>query len=198
MNDLLDPTQLVKSFGYVGIFAIVFMESGIIFGFFLPGDSLLFAAGLLAANGNLNLAVVIILAVTGAILGNNAGYATGRKWGPGLFKHPDSFFFSKQRIAQAHEFFKKEGGKSLVLARFIPAARTLIPIIAGVGKMEWRRFFVFNSIGGFIWGVSLPILGYTLGKKVPNIDKYILPVIAIIIIVSAMPVLYHYLKNSNK
>jgi membrane-associated protein len=194
VHDLLDPTQLVKSFGYIGLFTIIFLESGIIFGFFLPGDSLLFAAGLLASQGNLNIAAVIALAVAGAILGNNAGYASGRKWGGGLFNKPDSFFFSKKRISQAHEFFEKEGGKSLVLARFIPAARTLIPIIAGTAKMNYRRFFIFNAAGGAIWGISLPVLGYTLGKKIPNIDKYIMPIIGLIIIVSALPLLYHYFK----
>jgi membrane-associated protein len=198
VHDLLDPTHLIKSFGYLGIFSAIFLESGIIFGFFLPGDSLLFAAGLLASQGDLNVAVIIILAVTGAILGNNAGYYSGKKWGAGLFNRPDSFFFSKNRITQAHDFFEKEGGKSLVLARFIPAGRTLIPVIAGVGKMDYRHFFMFNALGGLLWGISLPVLGYSLGKKVPSIDKYILPVIGLIIIVSALPVMYHYFKARRR
>jgi membrane-associated protein len=198
VHDLLDPTHLIKSFGYLGIFSAIFLESGIIFGFFLPGDSLLFAAGLLASQGDLNVAFIIILAVAGAILGNNAGYYSGKRWGQGLFNRPDSFFFSKKRIAQAHVFFEKEGGKSLVLARFIPAGRTLIPIIAGVGKMDYRHFFIFNALGGLLWGISLPVLGYSLGKKVPSIDKYILPVIGLIIVVSALPVVYHYFKARRR
>jgi membrane-associated protein len=198
VHQLLDPTNLVKTFGYLGIFTVIFLESGVIFGFFLPGDSLLFAAGLLASQGNLNIIILIVLAVAGAILGNNVGYYSGRRWGPGLFSRPDSFFFSRKRIGQAHDFFEAEGGKALVLARFIPAVRTLVPIIAGVGKMDYRHFFTYNALGGVLWGISLPALGYSLGKKVPNIDKYILPVIGLIVVVSILPVVYHYYKAQRR
>jgi membrane-associated protein len=194
VHELLDPSHLVKTFGYAGIFLVVFLESGIIFGFFLPGDSLLFTAGLLASQGYINIFGVIIVAVAGAILGNNAGYYSGRKWGVGLFSRPDSFFFSKKRIGQAHDFFAEQGGKALILARFIPGVRTLAPIIAGVGKMNYRHFFTFNAFGGLLWGISLPVFGYMLGKKVPSIDKYLLPVIGLIILLSVLPVFYHYLK----
>ncbi len=189
---LLDPEHLVKAFGYVGIFTMIFLESGIVFGFFLPGDSLLFTAGLLASQHYLNLGVVIVLAVVAAILGNNAGYYTGRKVGPSLFNRKDSKFFSHRRITEAHEFFDKQGGKALILARFIPAVRTFVPIIARVGKMEYRHFFTYNAIGGLLWGISMPLLGYWLGKTVPSIDKYLLPIVFVIILISAIPVLKQY------
>ena len=195
MHNLLDPSHLVRTFGYLGLFVTIFLESGVIIGFFLPGDSLLFTAGLLAAQHDLNIFAVIFLAVAGAILGNNAGYYTGKKTGHALFNRPKSWIFSPDRVREAHLFFEKEGGRALILARFIPAGRTFIPIIAGVGKMPYRRFFLFNALGGLLWGILLPVLGYTLGKTVPNIDKYLLPAIAAIIIISAIPVVFHYNKS---
>jgi membrane-associated protein len=198
MSSFLNPTHLVQDFGYIGLFLIIFLESGIIFGFFLPGDSLLFAAGLLAAQGQLNLAAVILVAVAGAILGNNAGYYTGKKAGHGLFHRKESWLFSKKRVTEAHEFFEKQGGKALVLARFIPAVRTFVPIVAGVGEMEYKHFFKYNALGGLLWGISMPVLGYTLGKNVPNIDKYILPMIFLIILLSALPFMFHYFKNRSR
>lgn len=198
MHSLLNPEHLVRTFGYLGILLTIFCESGIIFGFFLPGDSLLFTAGLLASQHYLNLLGIIVVAVIGAVLGNNAGYYTGKKTGPALFTREDSLFFSRRRVTEAHEFFERQGGKALVLARFIPAGRTLVPIIAGVGKMNYRHFFMYNALGGLLWAILMPVLGYSLGKSVPNIDKYVLPVILVIIILSALPVLYHYNKNRKR
>jgi membrane-associated protein len=198
MHSLLDPSHLVKTFGHLGLFLTIFLESGIVIGFFLPGDSLLFTAGLLASQHYLNIVLVIVLAIVAAILGNNAGYLTGKKAGKTLFKRPDSWLFSHQRVEEAEEFFEKQGGKALVLARFIPAVRTFVPIVAGVGHMRWRYFLMFNALGALLWGITLPLLGYTLGKTVHGIDKYILPVIFIIIFVSALPVLAHYLKSRRK
>ena len=195
MHDLLNPSALVKDFGYGGIFLIIFLESGIPFGFFLPGDSLLFTGGLLASQHYLNLEDLIVVSVAAAILGNNAGYYTGSRWGRRLFKNPGSFWFSPKRLAEASKFFDKEGPLSLVLARFIPAGRTFVPIAAGTAKMRYRTFLIFNALGGALWGVSLPILGYTLGKTVPNIDKYLLPVILLIIVLSVMPVVWHHYKR---
>lgn len=195
MHNLLDPASLVKDFGYLGIFITLFLESGIIFGFFLPGDSLLFTAGLLASQHYLNIIGVILVSVAAAILGNNAGYYTGKLIGPALFDKKGSVWFSPERIKEAHAFFEKEGPLSLVLARFIPAVRTFVPIIAGVGKMPYRLFLTFNAAGGLLWGILLPLLGYTLGKKVPNIDKYLLPVVALIVLLSALPVVITYLRK---
>lgn len=195
---LLDPTYLAKTFGYLGLLIVIFLESGIVIGFFLPGDSLLFAAGLLAAKGNLDILAVIGLAVIGAIAGNNAGYYTGKRFGPSIFKSQKRWFLSKDRIDDAHRFFDKYGANSLILARFIPAGRTLVPIFAGIAKMKYRRFFLFNATGGLMWGVLLPVLGYSLGRSVPSIDKYVLPVIFVIIVLSALPVTFHYLKSKQK
>lgn len=198
MHSLLDPAYLVKTFGYLGLFLVIFLESGIVIGFFLPGDSLLFAAGLLAADGKFNIVAVILLAVAGAILGNNAGYYSGKRFGPSIFRSQKRWFLSKDRVDEAHRFFDKYGGKSLILARFIPAGRTLVPIFAGIGKMDYRHFFSFNAIGGTAWGVFMPLLGYWLGRSVPSIDKYVLPVIFVIIVLSALPVTAHYLISRRK
>jgi len=197
MSNLLDPNSLVKDFGYLGIFITLFLESGVFFGFFLPGDSLLFTAGLLASQGYLNIIGLIIISVIAAILGNNVGYYTGNKVGPALFSKKKSFLFAPKRITEAHNFFEKEGPQSLILARFIPAVRTFVPIAAGIGKMNYRKFLVFNGLGGLLWGVGVPVLGYTLGKKVPSIDKYLLPIIFVIIILSALPVIIAYFRSKK-
>ena len=191
----LDPSYIVKTFGYVGIFTIIFLESGIPIGFFLPGDSLLFAAGLLCSQHYLNIFVVMLLAIVAAILGNNAGYLTGKKTDDAWLQKSNSGVFSKKRINEAHDFFDQRGGQALVLARFIPAVRTFVPIVAGIGKMDYRHFLVFNGLGALLWGITLPALGYTIGKSVPNIDKYILPVVFIFVVISSLPIVYHFLKT---
>lgn len=198
MHNLLDPNSLVKDFGYLGIFITLFLESGVFFGFFLPGDSLLFAAGLMASQGHLNIVGLIFISVVAAILGNNVGYYTGKKAGPALFNKKRSFLFSPKRIEEAHKFFEKEGPQSLILARFIPAVRTFVPIAAGIGKMNYRKFLVFNGLGGLFWGISVPVLGYTLGRKIPSIDKYLLPIILVIVILSALPVSFAYFKSRRQ
>lgn len=196
MHDLLDPTQLVKNFGYIGLLVTIFLESGIVIGFFLPGDSLLFAAGLLASQHQFNLILIIILAAIGAILGNNAGYATGKRFGPALLQK-DGKLFSKDRVNEAHAFFEEKGPEALILARFVPAVRTFVPIVAGSVDMNYRKFFTYNAIGGCLWGIGLPVLGYSLGKSVPNIDKYLLPVVILIIVLSALPAIFHYKKRKG-
>lgn len=198
MHDLLDPSQLVKDFGYIGIFITLFLESGIPFGFFLPGDSLLFTAGLLASQHYLNIAGIIVISVAAAILGNNAGYYTGKRFGRRLFKNEASFWFSPKRLDEAENFFEKEGAVSLVLARFIPAGRTFVPIAAGAAKMKYRSFLAFNALGGLLWGIALPVLGFTLGKTVPNIDKYLLPAILLVIVLSVLPAAWHRYRHIKK
>lgn len=194
MHNLLDPTHLIKSFSYVGIFTIVLLESGFVFGFFLPGDSLLFTAGLLASQHYMNIGGLIIVSIIGAILGNNLGYYTGKKLGPTLFNKEKSALFSPKRVQDAHDFFSKEGPQSLILARFIPAVRTFVPVVIGIAEMPYKTFATFNAIGGALWGLLLPILGYTLGNTVPSIDKYLLPIILLIILISAVPVVLQYRK----
>jgi membrane-associated protein len=195
MHDILNPSSLVKDFGYLGIFTALFLESGIIFGFFLPGDSLLFTAGLLASRHFLDIWGLIVISVTAAILGNNAGYYTGKLLGPSLFNKKGSFWFSPKRMEAAKVFFEKKGAQSLVLARFIPAVRTVVPIVAGIGKMSYRNFLLFNAIGGLLWGILLPLLGYTIGKTVPSIDKYLLPAVIVIVAVSLLPMLLPQLSK---
>ena len=197
MHNFLNPTHLIESFSYVGVLGIVLLESGFIFGFFLPGDSLLFTAGLLAAEHHINIFGLIAVSITGAILGNNLGYFTGNRLGTSLFTRQKSVLFSPKRVSEAHEFFLKEGGQSLILARFIPAVRTFVPIVAGVAKMQYRQFVLFNAIGGIVWGTLLPTLGFTLGKTVPSIDKYLLPIIFLIIIISLMPLILQYRKSKK-
>lgn len=197
MHNLLDASYLVKDFGYLGIFLAIFLESGVIFGFFLPGDSLLFTAGLLASQGYLDLYGLIVISIAAAILGNNVGYYTGKNLGHTLFTKKHSFFFSPKRVEEAHEFFGKRGGKSLILARFIPAIRTFAPIAAGIGEMRYKKFLIFNATGALLWGILLPVLGYTLGKSVPNIDKYLLPIILVVVFISATPVIYSYLRSQR-
>lgn len=194
MHNLLDPTSLIKATGYIGVFTIVLLESGFIFGFFLPGDSLLFTAGLLASQGYLNVGILIVISIIGAIIGNTVGFYTGSKLGTRLFRREKSVIFSPKRVEEAHEFFEKQGPKSLILARFIPAVRTFVPIIAGVAGMKYKTFIMFNAIGGALWGLLLPLLGFTLGRAIPSIDKYLLPIIFLIIIISALPVVIQYLK----
>lgn len=186
---LFDLEALITSVGYVGIAAIVFAESGLFFGFFLPGDSLLFAAGFLASQGYLNIWILVPLIVVSAILGDSVGYWFGKKVGPMIFTRPDSFWFSRDRVEDARRFFEKYGAMSIVLARFIPAVRTFTPIIAGCAQMEYKKFLTYNILGGVLWGAGLPLLGYYLGSVIPDIDRYLIPIIGLIVFISILPIL---------
>lgn len=189
---MFDLVALIQTAGYVGVTAIVFAESGLFFGFFFPGDSLLFTAGFLASQGYFNIWLLVPLMVIAAIAGDSVGYWTGRKAGPFIFTRPDSFFFNQKRVQDAKVFFEKHGAKSIVLARFIPAVRTFTPIIAGVAGMEYRTFLTYNILGGFLWGAGMTIAGYFLGATVPNADHYILPLVILIIILSVLPIVKSY------
>ncbi len=191
-------TALIGTFGYAGIAAVVFAESGLFFGFFLPGDSLLFTAGFLASSGFFNIALLVLIATAAAILGDSAGYWFGTKIGPFIFSRPDSFWFSKKRIEDAQKFFETHGKKSIVLARFIPAVRTLTPIMAGVGKMRYRSFLTYNILGGALWGTCIPVLGYFLGRTVPDPDRYIIPAVLLIIVLSLIPVAREFWRRKKK
>ena len=180
-----DPQKLVQSIGLIGLFLVIFAESGILIGFFLPGDSLLFAAGLVTAglttaDGTVwtlaggNIAVVAIGCALAAIIGDQVGYAFGNKVGPSLFKRPESRLFKPAYVDQAEAFFEKHGSKSIVLARFVPIVRTFAPIVAGVSKMHYRTFVKFNIIGGVIWGAGFTLLGYWLGNSFPWIGLRLL------------------------
>jgi len=195
----IDLIELIKTVGYIGLFGIIFAESGLFIGFFLPGDSLLFTAGFLASQGFLNIWILIGLTFIGAVLGDSVGYWFGKKTGDKIFTKEESLFFKKDNIRKAEEFFKKHGAKSIVLARFVPIVRTFTPILAGVGTMHYKTFLTFNIIGGALWAIGVSLLGYFLGNLIPNVDKYLLPIILLIIIVSMLPNIIHFLKlRKNK
>jgi membrane-associated protein len=191
----LDPKFLITSFGHIGLVAIIFAETGLFFGFFLPGDSLLFTAGLLASQGYLNIWLLVALLPIASIAGNIVGYHFGKVAGPRIFRHEESIFFHKDHIARAEKFFEKHGPKSLIMARFMPIVRTFVPIVAGVGRMNYRKFMIYNVLGGIIWIGLLLALGYILGATVPDIDRYLLPIIVAIIIISFIPALISFWKR---
>ena len=189
--------NLIKGVGLLGIFVIVFAESGLFIGFFLPGDSLLFTAGFLASQGFLNIALLLLLAFLGAVLGDSVGYFFGKKIGPKIFNRKDSLLFKKENLLKAQSFYDKYGPKTIILARFVPIVRTFAPIVAGVGEMHYSTFIKFNIIGGFLWSMGLTLGGYFLGALVPNVDKYLLPIIALIIFISILPPLYEFIKSKR-
>lgn len=194
----LDLVALIQMVGYLGLFAIVFAESGLFFGFFFPGDSLLFTAGLLASQGLFNIWILVPLIVTGAILGDSVGYWFGVKVGPKIFTREDSFFFHKRHVERTHNFYLKYGAKAVVLARFIPIVRTFAPILAGVGTMPYGTFLKWNIIGGVLWGTGVTLLGHFLGATIPGIEAYLFPIIIGIIIVSFLPLISELIKNRKR
>lgn len=194
---MFDLISLIKTVGYAGLFGIIFAESGLLIGFFLPGDSLIFTAGFLASQKFLNIWLLMPLLFVGAVLGDNVGYAFGKKVGPMIFKREDSLIFHKDNLERARIFYEKYGGKAIILARFMPAIRTFAPILAGVGRMKYKLFFFYNIIGGFLWSVGLSWAGYFFGNTVPNVDKYLLPVIALIIFISVLPVFIGILRHAE-
>lgn len=190
--------QLVAWAGYAGLTIIVFCETGLLAGFFLPGDSLLVTAGLLASQGQLNILQLNILLAIAAIAGDSAGYWIGYKAGPKIFNRENSVFFHKKHVERTRTFFEKYGGKTIILARFVPIVRTFAPTIAGVGCMNYRKFLSFNVVGGILWVVSMTSVGYFLGRTIPNIEKNLHVVVAIVIVVSFLPIVYEYIKAKNK
>jgi membrane-associated protein len=201
----IDPQGLIQSIGLIGLFLVVFAESGIMIGFFLPGDSLLFTAGLLTAGLMIDgdefvlaggrIWLVALGCVIAAIAGDQVGYVFGRKVGPSLFKRPESRLFKPAYIEKAEGFFARHGAKSIVLARFVPIVRTFAPIVAGASSMHYRTFVKFNIIGGIIWGAGLTLLGYWLGTSFPAIGKNIEIAILIIVFVSLLPVAVEFIRH---
>jgi membrane-associated protein len=191
--NFLDPTHIINWLGpwaTVGLFAIVFAESGLLVGFFLPGDSLLFTAGLLSAakdNQGLHWPVLAIGCAFFAILGWQVGYFIGGRIGPALFRRPDSKLFKQEYVQRTKDFFDHYGAKTIFIARFVPIVRTFAPILAGVGEMKHRDFVKYNIIGGITWGAGIVIAGKVLGDHIPNIDHYLLPIIALIVVASIIP-----------
>ncbi|MBI4096672.1 MAG: DedA family protein [Candidatus Levybacteria bacterium] len=188
---------ILPAIGYLGILAIIFAESGLLFGFFLPGDSLLFTAGFLASQGIFNIVVLCFICFLGAVLGDSVGYAFGHKVGKKLFRKKDSFFFHPDHIIKAEKFYEKYGKKTIILARFMPAVRTFAPIVAGIGSMNYKTFLAYNIIGGILWAICLPLLGFFMGSMIPDVDKYLLPIVGFIIMVSVLPQAITILKNKE-
>lgn len=194
----IDLESLIRGVGYAGLFGIIFAESGLLLGFFLPGDSLLFTAGFLASQGFLNIWVLVIGCFVAAVLGDNFGYAFGRRIGPRIFRREESPLFNPSNLARARRFYEQHGGKALILARFLPGIRTFAPIIAGVGEMPYRTFVSYNVAGAVLWAVFLPLAGYFLGAAIPNVDRYLLPIVLGIIVVSLLPTLVQVLRNPER
>jgi len=183
--------------GYAVLFAIVFSETGLLVGFFLPGDSLMFLVGAVAGAGNLNLFAVNLVLMAAAILGDSFGYALGRRTGPAIFDRPDSRWFRREHLARTHAFYEKYGGKTIVYARFVPIVRTFAPFVAGVGKMNYGRFLSFNVFGGIGWVFGMTMLGFLLGG-VPIVKQHLEKVILLIILISVAPVVVEGLKAYRK
>ncbi len=193
----IDLIEFIKAAGYAGLFAIVFAESGLFIGFFLPGDSLLFTAGFLASQGFLDIWLLFGITFLGAVLGDTVGYAFGARVGPKLFIKEDSLFFHKDHLERSRLFYERHGGKTIILARFMPIVRTFAPILAGVGRMHYLTFIAFNLIGAFLWSIGITLLGYFLGRTIPGIDQYLLPIIVFIIFLSILPGIIHVIKNKE-
>lgn len=191
-----DLKSIIESIGYVGLFAIIFAESGLFFGFFLPGDSLLVTAGLLATQGYFNILILIPLLAFAAILGDSTGYWMGKEFGRKIFsKGNESFLRNKKHIETASEFYDKHGSQTIILARFLPYIRTFAPIVAGIGDMHYRKFLTFNVIGGAGWATGMLLIGFFLGKTIPNVDHYLIPLIVLIVIISFLPSAYEHRKK---
>lgn len=186
-NFLMDVRGLIQWGGLLMVCVIVFVETGLFVGFFLPGDSLLVTAGLFAAKGDISVAALLTLVSLCAIAGDQVNYVVGRKAGQALYSRPDSFFFRKKHLEKAHEFYEKYGAKTIVLARFVPIVRTFAPAVAGAAQMNYRKFVTYNIVGGILWVWSMVLLGYFLGLSVPNLDKHIHIIIVIVIFLSILP-----------
>ena len=188
---------ILPTIGYIGIFAVVFAESGLFIGFFLPGDSLLFTAGFLASQEIFDIRILALLCFIAAVTGDSVGYAFGRHIGPRLFTREDSWLFHKKHLAKAQHFYEKHGKKTIVIARFMPIVRTFAPIVAGIGNMHYKTFITYNIVGGFLWGIGVTVAGYFLGKVIPDVDKYLIPIVVVIIIASILPSVIHLIKERN-
>ena len=200
MPSFLDPEWLISTFGLIGILAIVFAESGLLIGFFLPGDSLLFTAGLLVADGTYlhqPLWLMCLLVSIAAVAGDQFGYLFGRRFGPALFRRPDSRLFKQENLTKAQDFFRKYGARSIVLARFVPIVRTFTPIVAGASHMHYRTFLIYNVTGGTLWGCGVTTLGYFLGQ-IAFVKSNIEFILIGIVVVSVVPIGIELLRSRRR
>ncbi|MHB8671659.1 MAG: DedA family protein [Acidimicrobiales bacterium] len=215
LSRLLDPGYLISTWGTVGVIAVIFAETGLLIGFFLPGDSLLVTAGILASGSShcvgghgsacsggtfvhIDLAILLPGVFVAAVLGAESGYLIGRRAGPALLDRPDSRWFKREHVVRTEEFFSRRGSSSIVLARFVPVVRTFANVVAGVGHMDGGAFAVSNVVGALLWSVGVTLLGYGLGSSVAHIDRYLLPVIGLIILASLVPVLLEIRRSRRR
>ena len=194
---MFDVAHIIESGGLLLIGFIIFAESGLLVGFFLPGDTLLFTAGFFAAQGKLSLGWLIIVLIVAAIAGYEVGYQIGQRFGKRLFTKEEGILFRQEYLHRSQKFYEKHGGKTVTISRFVPIVRTFAPIVAGIGDMSKKRFMAFNIAGAVIWITSVVLLGHWLGKKVPNIDQYLLPVILGAMLLSFGPSIYHIVSDKK-
>ena len=197
-KNVYNVPELIRIVGLVGLPLIVYAETGLLIGFFLPGDSLLITAGLFAARGDFNIVTLIPILIVAAILGNATGYWIGKRTGKALYNRPDSLLFRREHVRITRDYYEKHGGKTIILAQFIPILRTFAPVVAGVGEMGYRKFAVFNVVGAILWITSMTVVGYTLGNLVPNIESRIHLVIAAVIAVSLLPPALAWLQRRRE
>lgn len=194
LNNLLDVRALIQWGGTIGVTAIVFVETGLFFGFFLPGDSLLVTAGIIASTGTLDIRWIVLFATAAAIIGDQTGYVIGRRAGEALVNRYEKF---RVHIERAHAFYEKYGNKTIVIARFVPIVRTFVPAVAGAARMNYRRFVTYNIIGGTLWVWSMSLGGYVLGRTIPDIDRYLHLVIAIVVFLSILPSIIEWYRHKK-
>ena len=195
-----DLEMLLRTVGYLGLFAIVFAETGLLVGFFLPGDSLLFTAGFLASQGHFNIAIIVLGCFVAAVVGDSVGYSIGQRFGPQLFTKPESKYFKPDHLRKSEAFFAEHGGKSVVLARFIPIVRTFTPVVAGMSSLRYSAFVVYNVVGALLWAVGVPLAGYFLGQLVPaeQAEKVMIAVVLLILVVSIVPAALKIWKEARR
>jgi membrane-associated protein len=198
LHQIYDVEGIIRWGGLLMLVVIVFAETGLMIGFFLPGDSLLVTAGIFAAAGPLDIVSLLFWVTLAAIAGDQLGYYIGYRTGPRIFRREDSLLFKREHLLRARDFYERHGGKTIILARFIPIIRTFAPVVAGVGQMEYRRFVTFNVVGGFLWVWGMSLLGVTLGNAVPDIDKHIHVVIAVVVFLSILPAIIEYFRSRGR
>jgi membrane-associated protein len=193
-----DLDSIIRTVGYFGVFGIIFAETGLFFGIFLPGDSLLFTAGFLASQGHFNIVALCLICFVAAVAGDATGYYIGDRMGRRLFTKPESRIFKPEYLLKAQHFFERHGGKAIIIGRFMPIVRTMVPMVAGAGTMTYHKFFTYNVIGAFLWAVCVTLAGYFLGSTIPGVDKYLLPIIAVILVLSVAPSAIHIWKENGE
>ena len=196
-HTIYNVPELIRIVGQFGLPLIIFAETGLLVGFFLPGDSLLITAGLFAARGDLSLPLLIVTLIPAAILGNATGYQIGKRTGKALYSRPDSLLFRREHLRMTHEYYERHGGKTIIIAQFAPILRTFAPVVAGVAEMGYRRFASYNVVGAILWITSMTLTGYLLGNIIPGIDKRIDVLVMVVIAVSLLPAAIAFLRSRS-